>query len=142
MIYADFEAITEKISGCQPKDSKSYTEAYQKHTDCGFGYKVVCCYDDKYSQPLKIYRGEKAVYTFMEYLLDEVRYCKKIMKKEFNKPLRMTKEDEQEFQKANECYICNKKLNILTKILELETIVISLVNTEAQPIRNAIYNSD
>ena len=52
VIYADFEAITEKISGCLPNDSKSYTEAYQKHTDCGFGYKVVCCYDDKYSQPL------------------------------------------------------------------------------------------
>ena len=109
VIYADFEAITEKISGCKPNNDKSYTEAYQKHTDCGFGYKVVCCYDDKYSLPLKIYRGEKAVYTFMEYLLDEVKYCKKVMKKEFNKPLRMTKEDEVKFQKANECHICNKK---------------------------------
>ena len=109
VIYADFEVITEKISGCQPNDDKSYTNAYQKHTDCGFGYKVVCCYDDKYSQPLKIYRGEKAVYTFMEYLLDEVKYCKKVRKKEFNKPLIMTKEDEEKFLKANECYICNKK---------------------------------
>ena len=42
-------------------------------------------------------------------LLDEVKYCKKVMKKEFNKPLRMTKEDEAKFQKANECYICNNK---------------------------------
>ena len=109
VIYADFEAITEKISGCQPNNNKSYTEAYQKHTDCGFGYKVVCCYDDKYSQPLKIYRGEKAVYTFLEYMLDEVKYCKKVIKKEFNKPLKMTKEDEEEFQKAKECHICNKK---------------------------------
>ena len=109
VIYADFEAITEKISGCKPNNDKSYTEAYQKHTDCGFGYKVVCCYDDKYSQPLKIYRGEKAVYTFLEYLLDEVKYCKKIIKKEFNKPLNMTKENEKEFQKADECHICNKK---------------------------------
>lgn len=45
----------------------------------------------------------------MEYLLDEVKYCKKVMKKEFNKPLIMTKEDEEKFLKANECYICNKK---------------------------------
>ena len=44
VIYADFEAIIEKISTCSPKDNKSYTEAYQKHTDCGYGYKVVCCY--------------------------------------------------------------------------------------------------
>ena len=111
VIYADFEAITEKISGCQPNNNKSYTEAYQKHTDCGFGYKVVCCYDDKYSQPLKIYRGEKAVYTFLEYMLDEVKYCKKVIKKEFNKPLKMTKEDEKEFKKAKECHICNIKYN-------------------------------
>ena len=111
VIYADFEAITEKIHGCQPNDDKSYTEAYQRHTDCGYGYKVVCCYDDKYTKPIQIYRGEKAVYKFMEAMLDEVKYCKKIMKKYFNKPLRMTEDDEKEFQKANECHICNKKYN-------------------------------
>ncbi|XP_068716850.1 uncharacterized protein [Montipora capricornis] len=107
----DFEAITEKIHGCQPNDDKSYTEAYQRHTDCGYGYKVVCCYDDKYTKPVQIYRGEKAVYKFMEAMLDEVKYCKKIMKKHFNKPLRMTEDDEKEFQKADECHICNKKYN-------------------------------
>ena len=109
VIYADFEAITEKISGCRPNNNKSFTEAYQKHTDCGFGYKVVCCYDDKYTQPLKIYRGEKAVYTFLEYMLDEVKYCKRIIKKEFNKPLKMTKEDEEKFKTSDKCHICNKK---------------------------------
>ena len=109
VIYADFEAITEKISTYQQNNNKSYTEAYQKHTDCGFGYKVVCCYDDKYSQPLKIYRGEKAVYTFLEYMLDEVKYCKKIVKQKFNKPLKMTKEDEDKFKIADECHICNNK---------------------------------
>ena len=111
VIYADFEAITEKIHGCQPNDDESYTEAYQRHTDCGYGYKVVCCYDDKYTKPVQIYRGEKAVYKFMKAMLDEVKYCNKIMKKHFNKPLRMTEDDEKEFQKANECHICNKKYN-------------------------------
>ena len=109
VIYADFEAITEKISGCQPNNNRSYTEAYQKHTLCGYGYKVVCCYDDKYSKPTKTYRGEKAVYKFMEAMLEEVKYCKKVIKKEFNKPLRMRKDDEEKFQKAEECHICNKK---------------------------------
>ena len=42
-------------------------------------------------------------------MLDEVKYCKKIIKKEFNKPLKMTKDDEVKFQKANECYIYNNK---------------------------------
>ena len=111
VIYADFEAITEKIHGCQPNDDKSYTEAYQRHTDCGYGYKVVCCYDDKYTKPVQIYRGEKAVYKFMAAMLDEVKYCKKVMKKCFNKPLRMTKDNEKEFQKADKCHICEKKYN-------------------------------
>ena len=111
VIYADFEAITEKIHGCQPNDDKSYTEAYQKHTDCGYGYKVVCCYDDKYTKPLQIYRGEKAVYKFMNAMLSEVRYCKKVMKECFDKPLKMTKYDEEQFEKADKCHICEKKYN-------------------------------
>ena len=43
VIYSDFEAITEKVSGCKPNDDKSYTEAYQRHTDCGYGFKLVYC---------------------------------------------------------------------------------------------------
>ena len=109
VIYADFEAITEKIHGCQQNNESSYTEAYQRHTDCGYGYKVVCCYDDKYTKPIQLYRGEKAVYKFMENILEEVKYCKKVMKKYFNKPLRMTEENEQEFKKATTCHICDKK---------------------------------
>jgi len=71
VIYADFEAITEKVDSCKPNDNDSYTETYQKHTDCGFGYKVVCCYDDKNSKPAQIYRGENAVYKFMEKMIDK-----------------------------------------------------------------------
>ena len=109
VIYADFEAITERIQGCQPDNDKSYTEAYQKHIDCGYGYKVVCCYDDKYTKPIRMYRGEHAVNGFMEKMLEEVDYCKKIMKKEFNKPLKMTAKDEEKFQEVKECHICDKR---------------------------------
>ncbi|KAL9988273.1 hypothetical protein ACROYT_G002704 [Oculina patagonica] len=111
VIYADFESLLYKVSGCKRNDDKSYTEAYQKHTDCGYGYKVVCCLDDKYSKTVQIYRGEKAVYKFMEAMLDEVKYCKKTMRKFFKKPLKMTKDEEEEFQQAKVCYICDKVYN-------------------------------
>ena len=101
VIYADFEAITEKVQGCEQseemkneKNKRSYTEAYQTHEDCGCGYKVVCCYDDKYSKDICIYRGKNAVYRFMEQMLEEVKYCKDVIKKHFNKPLVMTEDDE------------------------------------------------
>ena len=79
VIYADFEAIMKKVQGCRANDNKSYTEAYQTHEDCSYGYKVVCCYNDKYSKPIQTYRGENAVYEFMEKMLEEVEYCKGIV---------------------------------------------------------------
>ena len=109
VIYADFEAITKKVQGCQPDNNKSYTEAHQKHTDCGYGYKLVCCYDDKYSKDICIYRGENAVYKFMEKMLEEVKYCKAVIKKRFNKPLVMTEDDERHFKTMDECHICGEK---------------------------------
>ena len=71
VIYADSEAITKKVHGCEQieemkkdKDRRSYTETYQTHEDCGYGYKVVCCYRERYSKPIQTYRGENAVYKF------------------------------------------------------------------------------
>ena len=51
IMSANFEAISEKVSGCQPNSTKSYTGKYQKHIGCGYGYKVVCFYNDNYSKP-------------------------------------------------------------------------------------------
>ena len=109
VIYADFEAIMKKVQGCRPNDNKSYTEAYQTHEDCGYGYKVVCCYEDKYSKPIQMYRGENVVYKFIEKMLGEVEYCEGIVKKRFNKKLKMTKNDELCFRPMDKCHICNKK---------------------------------
>lgn len=67
----DFEAITEKVQGCQLRDHKSYTNEYQRHSACGFGYKVVCCYDDKYSGNVQVSRGEDSIKKFMEQMLKE-----------------------------------------------------------------------
>ena len=85
VIYADFEAITEKVHGCLPNNEKSYTEAYQKHIDCGYGYKLVCHYNDEFSKPVQVFRGENAVYNFMEKMIEEVEWCKSIIKKHFKK---------------------------------------------------------
>ena len=116
VIYADFEAITKKVQGCEQseemkkdKDRRSYTEAYQTHEDCGYGYKIVCCYEKKYSKPIQTYRGENAVYKFMEKMLEEVEYCKAVIKKRFNKPLIMTEDDDQRFRTTDGCHVCGEK---------------------------------
>ena len=109
VIYADFEAITEKVHGCLPNNEKSYTEAYQKHIDCGYGYKLVCHYNDEFSKPVQVFRGENAVYNFMEKMIEEVEWCKSIVKKHFNKPLVMTEENKLYFESANYCHICKNR---------------------------------
>ena len=108
VIYADVEAITKKIQGCQPDEKKSFTEVYQEHSCCSFGYKVVCHYDDRYTKPLQTYRGEKPIFKFLEKMLEEVEYCKGIVKDHFNKPLAMTEQDIKDFESANKCHICDK----------------------------------
>ena len=77
VIYTDFEAITKTVQGCRPNNDRSYTESYQTHEDCGYGYKAVCCYSGEYTKPTQVYRGKNAVFKFMEEML-EVNYCKKL----------------------------------------------------------------
>ena len=108
VIYANFEAITEKIQGCQPNNTQSYTDKYQRRTGCSYGYEVVCCYDDKYTKPAQIYRGEEPIKKFMEKMLEQLKYCQKTIATKFKKPLKMSDKDEQHFRKANECHICNQ----------------------------------
>ena len=111
-IYADFECTTEKISGCQPSDKKSYTEKYQKHTACSFGYKVVCHYDKSYSGDVVIYRGKDCIQRFIKCMFEEVKNCQSIIRDNVNKPLKMTNKDEKSFKMATHCHICEKKYRV------------------------------
>ena len=45
----------------------------------------------------------------MEKMLEEVEYCKAVVKKRFNKPLKMTKNDELCFKLVDKCHICGKE---------------------------------
>ena len=107
VIYADFEAIVEKTAGGDLDDgSVSYTTAYQKHTCCGYGYKLVCCYDNTYSKPVEVYRGEDASNRFMKRMLAEVNYCKKTIKAHFNKDMIITSAEKESYKKEVLCHIC------------------------------------
>ena len=54
---------------------------------------------------IQTYQGENAVYKVMEKMLEEVEYCKGIVKKRFNKPLKMTDNDELCFRLMDGCHI-------------------------------------
>ena len=64
----------------------------------------------KYTKPVKIYRGEKPIKKkLMREMLLEVEYCLKIAAAKFNRPLRMTDDDELDFKQGKEWYICGSK---------------------------------
>ena len=64
----------------------SYTEKYQDHIPCSFAYKVDCV-NNKFSKDGVLYREENAAYKFIKAILEEYDYCKKVIKKHFNKIL-------------------------------------------------------
>ena len=59
-----------------------------------------------------LYRGKKAVYKFIKSILNEYNYCRKVIKKHFNKNLIITAEEEERFKLSNICWICNKWFDV------------------------------
>ena len=97
-IYADFE--------CNLKDTEIYegscTKKYHDPVPCSYAFKVVSI-DNRFSKPFVVYRGENAAYEFIKAIFKEYKYCKKVMKKHFNKNLIMSEEEEHLFQQSNSC---------------------------------------
>ena len=89
---------------------RSSSEKYQDHIPCSFAYKLVCV-DDKFSKSIVVFRGENVAYEFIKAILKEYEYCKKVMKKHFNKNLIMSEEEEHLFQQSNSCWICKKLID-------------------------------
>ena len=96
-IYADFESNLEGVEIYEGP----YSKKYQDHIPCSFAYKVVCI-DDKFTKPIVAFRGKNAAYEFIKAILKEFEYCKKVMKKHFNKNLIMNKKEEKQFQLGND----------------------------------------
>ena len=107
VIYADFEAITEKIDSATPNPEKSYTVKYKKHTPSGFCYYVNKEGIENYAEPV-VYRGKDCVEKFCGMIEEEVKEIAEIYKNII--PLEITAEDNEKFQSAVDCHICSKKM--------------------------------
>ena len=87
MIY---ESIPVPEDNGKQNPNESYTNKYQKHVACSYGYKLVCL-DDKFSKSFKSYLGEDTIYNFISSIVKESKYCSDVTKKHFNKELLMIK---------------------------------------------------
>ena len=78
---------------------------YHDHVSCSFAYKVVWI-DDRFTKPTVVFRGENAAYEFIKAIVKKYKYCKKVIKKHFNKILIMSEEEEHLFQQKD--LLCEK----------------------------------
>ena len=105
-VYADSECNLDSVENHQGSCSNKCKD----HIPCSFSYKLVCV-DDKFSKLTVHYRGEDASFKFIKTILKVYKYCKKVMKKHFNKNLIMTEKEEEQFQSSNTCWICEKLID-------------------------------
>ena len=64
-----------------------------------------------FTKPIVVFRGGNTANEFIKAILKEYQYCKKVMKKHFNKNLIMSEEEEHLFQQSNSCWICKKLID-------------------------------
>ena len=107
IIYADLECLLKKIDTCQNNPDLSSTTKINQHIPSGYSMYTNCSFD-KSNNKLSYYRGEDCMKRFCKDLKD---HATKIIdfKKKIMTPL--TKEEKDNHNKENICYICKKEFN-------------------------------
>ena len=111
VIYADFESLIKPMDNCDPDPNKSYTKKYQKHEPISFCYYIKSFNESVYKSEKKSYIKEKpedpdAIDIFIKWLKEDVKDIANIKVKK----MIITKEEEKQFYKASDCWICGKAL--------------------------------
>ena len=112
-IYADFESILKPLDTCNPDPNKSYTHKYQKHEPVSFVYYIKSFNESVYKSTLRKYIKENEedpdpIDVFINWLEEDV----KIISGLGNEPMKITPEEQEQFNQASNCWICGKFLNI------------------------------
>ena len=110
-IYADFESLIKPMDNCDPDPNKSYTKKYQKHEPVSFSYYIKSFNESVYESRLRGYIKEKpedpdAMDIFIKCLEEDVKAIANIEIKQ----MIFTEEDEKQFNKASNCWICGEYL--------------------------------
>ena len=106
LLSADFENVLASEDSGKQNPDEPYTNKYQKHVACSYGYKLV--FADNFIRPFKSYLVEDAAYNFINSMIEESKYCSVVMKKHFKKRICvMTKKDNDDFENSTKGWICD-----------------------------------
>ena len=112
-IYADFESLLKPLETCKPDPNKSYTHKYNKHEPVSFVYYIKSFNESVYKSKLRSYVKENeedpdTIDVFINWLEEDV----KIISELGNKEMIITPEEQEQFNQASNCWICEKLLNL------------------------------
>ena len=116
-IYADFESILKPLETCKPDPNKSYTLKYNKHEPVSFVYYIKSFNESVYKSKLRSYVKENeedpdTIDVFINWLEEDV----KIISELGNEPMKITPEEQEQFNQASNCWICGKLLNLQDRV--------------------------
>ena len=117
VVYADFESIVKPLDSCDPDPNRSYTKKYQKHEPVSFVYYIKSFNESVYPSTKRTYIKENPedpdpVDVFINWLEEDV----KIISELGNRKMIISKEEEEQFKQASNCWICGKLLNIQDRV--------------------------
>ena len=107
IIYADLECLLKKIDTCQNNPDLSSTTKINQHIPSGYSIYTNCSFD-KSNNKLSYYRGEDCMKRFCKDLKD---HATKIIDFKKKTMIPLTKEQEDNYNKENTCYICKQDFN-------------------------------
>ena len=116
-IYADFESLLKPLNTCEPDPNKSYTLKYQKHEPLSFVYYIKSFDESVYKSTLRKYIKENEedpdpIDVFINWLESDV----KIISGLGNEPMKITEEEQEQFNQASNCWICGQLLNLEDRV--------------------------
>ena len=121
VVYADFECFTKPLNTCSPNPEDSYNYNYQKHEPSGFCFYIKSIDPNTIIKPL-IYTKKKSDDNVPEIFVSKLAKVANNIYNDFYchpKPLKLTKEQQLSFEKAEICHICKSLLftnNICDKV--------------------------
>ena len=68
-------------------------------------------YDTRFTLPTIIFKGKNCINNFTKWIFIQQERINQIINNHFNKKLKMTIEDENNYQNSQDCWICNEKLD-------------------------------
>ena len=117
VIYADFESLIKPLDNCSPDPNKGYTKKFSKHEPISFCYYIKSFNENVYKSKKRTYIKEEeedpdVIDVFINWLEEDVKEIANLG----NEKMIFTDKDEEQFNKASNCWICGKLLNLEDRV--------------------------